>query len=147
MEHSELSQERQGEQGFLANPRTPVLVLARNKTLASEPLIKEIFIEAPPSVVFQFLTDPTKIIRWMGIRAEMDPNCGGVYRLHLNRREVILGEYLEVVADTRLVFSWEWESPSHGISAGSTRVEIDLEPDGKGTRARLSHRQLLPQME
>ena len=83
----------------------------------------------------------------MGIRAEIDPQCGGTYRLHLNGRGVILGEYLEVVTDTRLVFTWGWEEPWHSIPAGLTRVEIDLQPDGKGTRARLSHRQLLPRVE
>jgi len=146
-EIGESSQQRRGEQEFRGNPRNAPIVLARDKSLASDPLVKEIFIEAPPSVVFQFLTDPAMIIRWMGIQAEIDPKCGGMYRLHLNGREAILGEYLEVVANTRLVFTWGWEKSWHSISAGSTRVEIDLQPDGKGTRARLSHRQLLPQEE
>jgi len=141
-EPSQFSQKRTGTQGFIGNRRSALLVLAKDKDLASAPLIKEILIEAPPAVVFQFLTDPTKIIRWMGIRAEIDPKIGGTYRLHLNGREVILGEYLEVVPDTRLVFTWRWEEPWLGVSARSTRVEIDLLPDGEGTRARLSHRQL-----
>ncbi len=138
------SLQRRGAQGRIGNPRKSGISRASSKTLASEPLIKEIFIEAPPPVVFQLLTDPTKIIRWLGIRAEIDPKCGGTYRLHLDGREVILGEYLEFVADTRLVFTWGSEQPCYSIPAGSTTVEIDLEPDGKGTRARLSHRQVLP---
>ena len=67
--------------------------------MTSEPIIKEIYIDAPPSVVFQFLTDPKKMIRWMGIRAEIDPRPGGIYRVEPNGRDVIRGEYLEVVAD------------------------------------------------
>lgn len=66
-------------------------------TLATDPLIKEIYIDAPSSVVFQFLIDPVKMIRWMGIQAEIDPRPGGMYRLDPNGRDVIRGEYLEVI--------------------------------------------------
>ncbi len=93
------------------------------------PLIKEIFIDARPSVVFQFLTDPAKMIRWMAIRAEIDPKPGGIYRLDPNGRDVILGEYLEVIPDSRVVFTWGWENPSPGmpaVPAGSTQVEIAI---------------------
>jgi hypothetical protein len=31
--------------------------------MSSDPLVKEIYIEAPPSVVFEFLTDPVKMLR------------------------------------------------------------------------------------
>jgi hypothetical protein len=70
--------------------------------VASDPIVKEIYIDAPPSVVFQFLTDPQKMLSWMGIRAEIDPKPGGIYRVDANGRDVILGEYLEVVADSRV---------------------------------------------
>ena len=112
-----------------------------------DPLVKEVFIDAPPSVVFQFLTDPAKMIRWMGIRAEIDPRPGGLYWLDPNGRDFIRGEYVEVLPDRRIVFTWGWEKPSEGMSAvpaGSTQVEIDLQPEGAGTRVRLIHRQLPP---
>jgi uncharacterized protein YndB with AHSA1/START domain len=112
--------------------------------LAVDPLIKEVFIDAPPSVVFQFLTDPAKMIRWMGIKAEIDPQPGGMYRLDPNGRDVIRGEYLEVIPDSRVVFTWGWEEPGHGVPVGSTSVEIDLQAEGQGTRLRLTHRQLPP---
>ena len=110
-----------------------------------EPIVKEVFIEAPPSVVFQFLTDPKKMIRWMGINAKIDPRPGGVYWLDPNGRDFIRGEYVEVIPDRRVVFTWGFEHPSPGtpaVPAGSTQVEIDLELEGKGTRVRLTHRQL-----
>ena len=87
------------------------------------------------------------MIRWKGIQAEIDARSGGVYRLDPNGRDVIRGAYVEVLPDRRVVFTWGWENPSEGMSAvpaGSTRVEIDLELHGKGTRVRLTHRQLLP---
>jgi uncharacterized protein YndB with AHSA1/START domain len=85
------------------------------------------------------------MLRWMGIQAEIDPRPGGVHRLGPNGRDVIRGEYVEVVPDRRVVFTWGWENPSEGMAAvptGSTRVEIDLEPHGKGTRVRLAHRKI-----
>jgi uncharacterized protein YndB with AHSA1/START domain len=115
--------------------------------VAVDPLCKEVFIDAPPSVVFQFLTDPTKMVRWMGVQAEIDPKPGGIYRLDPNGRDVIRGEYLEVIPDSRVVFTWGWETPSPGmpaVPAGSTRVEIDLQAEGSGTRLRLIHHQLPP---
>jgi len=115
--------------------------------LSADPLIKEIFIDAPPEVVFQFLTDPVKMVRWMGIAAEVDPRPGGVYRLDPNGRDVILGKYLEVIPNHRVVFTWGWEKPSEGmpaVPAGSTRVEIDLQAEGDGTRVRLTHSELPP---
>jgi uncharacterized protein YndB with AHSA1/START domain len=113
--------------------------------LAAEPLIKEIYIDAPPAVVFQFLTDPAKMLRWMGIQAEIDPRPGGIYRLDPNGRDVIRGEYVEVVPNSRVVFTWGWEEPGHSIPAGATRVEIDLIPEQMGTRVRLIHRELPPE--
>jgi uncharacterized protein YndB with AHSA1/START domain len=111
----------------------------------SDPIVKEIYIDAPPSVVFQFLTDPKKMIRWMGLRAEIDPKPGGIYRVEPNGRDVIRGEYLEVVQDSRVVFTWGFEGGGYHVAAGSSRVEIDLTREGKGTRLRLVHRELPPE--
>ena|SRR5437879_169460 len=113
--------------------------------MASDPIVKELYIDAPPSVVFKFLTDPTKMIRWMGIRAEIDPKPGGIYRVDPNGRDVIRGEYLQVVTDSRVVFTWGFEGGVYNVAAGSSRVEIDLKPEGKGTRLRLTHRELPPE--
>ena len=43
-------------------------------------LRKSIWIDAPPEVVFSYLTDAEKVARWFGVRAELDPVPGGVYR-------------------------------------------------------------------
>jgi uncharacterized protein YndB with AHSA1/START domain len=81
----------------------------------------------------------------MGIRAEIDPRPGGIYRVEPNGRDVIRGEYLEVVADSRVVFTWGFEGAGYKVPAASSRVEIDLTPEGKGTRLRLTHRELPPE--
>ena len=108
----------------------------------ADPLIKEIYIDAPPEVVFSFLTDPVKMIRWMGIAAELDPRPGGIYRLDPNGADIILGKYLEMRPNSRIVFTWGFEGNAHDVLPGSTIVEIDLIAEGKGTRLRLTHREL-----
>jgi uncharacterized protein YndB with AHSA1/START domain len=54
----------------------------------------------------------------------------------------VRGEYVEVVRNRRVVFTWGWEGPGAAVGPGGSTVEIDLEPHGKGTRLRLVHRGL-----
>ena len=53
-----------------------------------------------------------------------------------------MGEFVEVVPDRKVVFTFGWDEPDHPIPAGSTEVEITLIPDGGKTRVRLVHRGL-----
>jgi hypothetical protein len=39
---------------------------------------REAHIPAPPAAVFAFLTDPDKILRWMGTEAQVEPRSGGI---------------------------------------------------------------------
>jgi uncharacterized protein YndB with AHSA1/START domain len=41
----------------------------------TEPLMvqREVQVAAPPATVFAFLTDPEKILRWMGTEATLEP--------------------------------------------------------------------------
>ncbi len=68
-----------------------------------------------------------------------------IYRVDPNGRDVIRGTYLEVVPNSRLVFTWGWEEIGHEVPAGSTVVEIQLEPRDRGTWVRLTHRELPPE--
>jgi uncharacterized protein YndB with AHSA1/START domain len=109
-----------------------------------EPIVKIIHIDAPPELVFKFLTEPDRLVRWLGLRAELDPRPGGRFRIDPNTRDIICGTYVEVVPSRRVVFTWGWEELGHQVPAGSTTVEIDLERDETGTRLRLTHRHLPP---
>lgn len=114
--------------------------------MAADPIVKEIYIEASPEIVFEYLTDPQKMIRWMGLSAELEPKPGGLYRLDPNGRDVIRGSYLEVVPHSRIVFTWGFEEPGHAVPPGSSVVEITLERKEKGTLLRLIHRELPPEL-
>ena len=93
---------------------------------------------AAPEAVFPYLTDPERYARWQGVRAELDPQPGGVYRVWMDTGTVAVGEYVEVEPPRRVVFTWGWEGDPE-VPPGSTTVEIDLEPDGDGTTLRLRH--------
>jgi uncharacterized protein YndB with AHSA1/START domain len=105
-------------------------------------LTREVMVDASPSTIFPFLTDPAQHLRWMGTEAALDPRAGGQYRVLVRGAHPGVGEFLEVVPDRRVVLTFGWDEPDHPIPAGSTEVEISLIPDGEKTRVRLVHRGL-----
>ena len=62
-------------------------------------------IKAPPEVVFPYFTDPTLIVTWIGDRAELDPQPGGVFALDIGE-SLARGTYLTLDPPHRVVFSW-----------------------------------------
>ncbi len=107
---------------------------------------REIHIDAPPRTVYAFFTDPTKIKRWKGTNATLDPRPGGIYRVNVTGHDVARGEYVELVPYSRIVFTWGWEGEGSAVPPGASTVEITLTPDKGGTILRLRHFNL-PQKE
>jgi uncharacterized protein YndB with AHSA1/START domain len=105
-------------------------------------LTKEIWIDAPPEKVYRYLVEPDLTVRWFGEQSWNEPHSGGLYRVSV-RGHVVRGEFVELDPPRRLVYTWGWE-PGGGSSLppGSTRIEIDLIPDGDGTRLLFAHRDL-----
>ena len=95
-------------------------------------------IEAPPEIVFAYLTDSQRFVRWMGVSAELDPRPGGRYRIDVDGEHIVSGEYQEVDPPRRLVMSWGWEGHPT-VPPGSSTVEITLTPDRGATLLRLRH--------
>lgn len=102
----------------------------------------EVRIAASPETVFDFFTDPDKMIQWMGRSAELDPRPGGALRCDINSDAVASGEYVEIDRPRRVVFTWGWEGEDSVTAPGSSTVEVLCEPDGDGTHLRLLHRGL-----
>ncbi|HET6792605.1 MAG TPA: SRPBCC domain-containing protein [Actinomycetota bacterium] len=98
----------------------------------------EIRIDAAPEAIFPFLTDPQKIVRWKGVDATVEASPGGVYRVNVTGVKHAVGEYLEVDAPNRVVFTWGWEGDEQ-LPPGSSTVTIELISDGDGTIVRLTH--------
>lgn len=99
----------------------------------------EVHVDAPPEVVFPYFTDPELLCRWQGTEATLEAHAGGEYRVVIGAGNVARGEFVEVDAPRRVVFTWGWEGEGHSLPPGSTRVEVDLRADGAGTIVRLRH--------
>jgi uncharacterized protein YndB with AHSA1/START domain len=110
-------------------------------------VVREVSIAARPETVWEFLVDPEKATRWMGIEATLEPEPGGTYRVTVLSGNVASGQFVEVDRPRRLVLTWGWEpsefeGPGMAVTPGSSTIEIDLEPEGDGTRLRFVHRDL-----
>jgi uncharacterized protein YndB with AHSA1/START domain len=108
-------------------------------------VVRELAIDASPETVWSFLVEPGKATRWMGESASFDARPGGEYRVGVIPGHTARGEFVEVDAPRRLVFTWGWEPGEDGpnpVPPGSSTVEIELEPEGDGTRLRFTHRDL-----
>jgi uncharacterized protein YndB with AHSA1/START domain len=114
-------------------------------TTAREVIEVERWIGARPEIVFSYFTDPERFLRWHGEDASIDPHPGGAFRVSFGGPSggVVRGEFLEVVAPRKLVFTWGWEGVTfmdNGVAALLSRpstVEISLKSKGEGTVLRL----------
>ena len=104
------------------------------------------FFDAPRARVFRAFTDPEVLRQWWGPEGITTPNpdvdlrVGGTYRLEMHTSEgvdhVIGGQYREIVADEKLVFSWAWEGDQMG---GETLVTLEFRDRDGGTELTLTH--------
>src|ERR1700756_3841038 len=102
---------------------------------------RETQIAAPPATVFAFLTDPQKILGWMGAEAETEAHPGGLYLVKDvagRPGRTARGQFREVVPVHRLAYSFGWEGSEAGPAASSL-IEIDLIDQGGGTLLRMTH--------
>jgi uncharacterized protein YndB with AHSA1/START domain len=99
---------------------------------------RETHIAAPPAAVFALLTDPEKILRWMGTEADVQPHPGGLYLVNVTGARMARGYFREVVPVHRLAYSFGWDG-SEEVPPGSSLIEIDLVDEPEGTLLRLTH--------
>jgi len=104
----------------------------------ARPVERQVRLDAPPDEVFLYLTVPERYVMWQGVKAELDPRPGGVYRVWMDASTVASGAFVEVEPPHRVVFTWGWEG-SDGVPPGSSTVEVTLEADGDGTVLSLRH--------
>jgi len=101
-----------------------------------------------PAQVWRAWTDPQALARWWGpgpvdsvTSAVMDVRVGGRYRIAFLAPDGVeheaFGEYLEVVPNRRLVFTWA----RRGMPEIASRVSVDLQAVDGGTELRFVHAQ------
>src|SRR5450755_1926729 len=107
----------------------------------TDPLVvrREIQIAAPAATVFAFLTDPEKILSWMGTDATTETHPGGLYLAKGigEGANVARGAFREVVPVHRLAYSFGWEGKDE-VPPGSSLIEVDLIDRDGGTLLRLT---------
>jgi uncharacterized protein YndB with AHSA1/START domain len=107
---------------------------------------RELEIAASPETVWEFLVDPEKLARWKGrLAEEFDARPGGAYRIEVVPGHVAAGEFVELDPPRRIVYTWGWEPDGDGpnvVPPGASTIEIELVPDGGGTRLLFTHRGL-----
>ena len=95
-------------------------------------LTREVLIKAEPSTIFAFLIEPG-MQSWLGTDVEFDARPGGIYKVNVVGDHDALGEFVEVIENEKVVFTFGWNEPGHPIPAGSTKVAITLIPEGDDT--------------
>lgn len=103
---------------------------------------KRIFIDAPPPVVYQLLTQAELFVEWMAPTARLEARESGQITWTHRNGDTVTGSFVELVEDRRIVFTFGWERTEVGVPPGSTFVEIELRPHGQGTELHLVHRGL-----
>lgn len=99
---------------------------------------REVAIAAPPATVFAFLTDPDKIMRWIGTEATVQPHLDGLYLVNVAGKTMAEGRFTEVVPVHRLAYSFGWQG-REDIPPGSGLIEIDLVEREGGTLLHFTH--------
>ena len=77
-------------------------------------------------------------VRVDGHHGRCRPPTGRAVPRRRERDRFAVGEYVEIVPDERVVWTWGWEGDA-GVPPGSSTVEITLVPDGDATLVRLRH--------
>lgn len=93
-------------------------------------------IAAPVAEVFAAWTDAALLRRWLApgpctvLEAAADPRSGGCYRIVVvdpeGNRHTTTGEYREVVRDTRLVKTWDYQGPDPASDLYPTLLTVDF---------------------
>ena len=111
--------------------------------MSERTLVIERVFEASPSQVFEAWTDTVQLREWYGpegmacVVYENDVRPGGSYSLAMKSSDGdyrLSGTYEEVDPPNRLVMTWKWAT-----SDEITRVTVEFQPQGEGTKLRLTH--------
>ena len=106
---------------------------------------REVFIAAAPATVFEYLTDPNAMARWIGIAHRIEPRPGGEFRVEISRGNVARGHFTRVEPPLSLAFNFGWEQHEPHLwelallPPGRSLVEFELEPRDSGTLLRFRH--------
>lgn len=100
-------------------------------------------VEAPPQTVYSYLTESAKWSLWQGEEATVEARPGGIFVMKTPNGAIARGQFLELVPDEKVVFTWGWVDHP-GVPPGSSTVEIEITVTENGSLVTLTHRDLPP---
>src|SRR5919106_5328575 len=100
-------------------------------TRMSEPVERQIELEATPEEVWRELDDPRRLGEWLGARVELDLEPGGTGTFSFPGGETRRARVVDFEAGRRISFAW---GPVTPVAGPPTTVTIMVEPAGEGTR-------------
>jgi uncharacterized protein YndB with AHSA1/START domain len=119
-----------------------------NAALSDTAITMTRLLRAAPDAVFDALTRPELMKRWMcpeglSVRVdEADARPGGRFSLEMRKpdgtRLPASGTYTELRAPTLLAFTWRWQ-PDHPAQGVETHIRIELSPRGEHTFLHMTH--------
>lgn len=107
----------------------------------------------PPSEVFRLWTRPAHVKRWLHPSpewstpvVEIDLRAGGAYRLGFSDPEqaelsFVVGRFLEIAENRRLVYTWGWEPPDPHAGV-ATIVTVEFAAIEEGSTVTVTHERL-----
>jgi uncharacterized protein YndB with AHSA1/START domain len=103
---------------------------------------REVFIEAPPDIVFDVISEPEQVVGWFSDEARFEPTAGSTGELVFHDRGRGGRTYSLTVVDVQRPhrFSFRWCHPVNetATAANSLLVTFDLAPSGDGTLLRMT---------
>lgn len=104
----------------------------------SEPVVKEVLINAPASKVWKALTDKEDMKQWYFEIAEFKPEVGFEFQFkgqgQKGENYLHLCRILEVIPGKKISYSWRYEN-----YPGNSIVTFELFKEGDQTKLRLTH--------
>lgn len=109
-------------------------------------IVQQVVFRTGVEELFAWVTEPERVATWMGTAARIDLQTGGIYSCKLTGAHVWDGLVVEVVAPQRLVVTLGWRDPGMGMPAGMSLVEWDFARDPRGSRLRMVHQHVPPDL-
>ena len=100
---------------------------------------REMYVEAPPEVVFEVVSDPAHVQQWWPAEARYAAVVGSAGELLFSRADGVKIEALTVVdvqPPTRFSFRWTHPAGEEAVEGNSLLVTFELVPQGQGTLVR-----------
>jgi uncharacterized protein YndB with AHSA1/START domain len=103
---------------------------------------REIYVEAPPEVVFEVVSSPDHVKEWWPDDARYEPTPGSQGEIVFGDREaggvVVAFSVVEALPPTTFSFRWTHPAGEAAAEGNSLLVTFDLRPQGRGTLLRMT---------